>query len=284
MTLGKAYVSKFSDGEMSIQIKEKIQGSSVFIMQSTCTPVNDNLMELILMIDAVRRASASRITAVIPYFGYARQDRRTESSMVPISAKVVASMLSFSGADRVLTVDLHSEKIQGFFDIPIDNLPGSQVLLGDITRKNYHRPLVVAPDVGGITRARAIADQLNTDLAIIDKCREKANELKVMHIIGEVTNRTCILIDDICDTAKTLCESAKFLKLHGAQKVVAYATHPVLSGDAVNNIQKSTLDELVVTDTIPLSSEATSCNRIRQISLSSLLIKSLRAILNEELS
>jgi ribose-phosphate pyrophosphokinase len=282
ITLGNVSVSQFSDGEIAVQLNENVRGKDVFIIQSTCSPTNDNLMELVLMADALRRASATRVTAVIPYFGYARQDRRPRSARVPISAKVIASMITNAGIDRVLTVDLHADQIQGFFDIPVDNVYGSPVLLSDIKARNYDNPIVVSPDVGGVVRARAVAKQLNTDLAIIDKRREKANESQVMHIIGDVAGRTCVLVDDMCDTAGTLCKAADALKEHGAAKVIAYATHPVLSGKAIANINNSNLDELIVTDTIPLSKDAQSCTRIRQLTLSDLLAESIRRVCNEE--
>jgi ribose-phosphate pyrophosphokinase len=282
ISLGKVTVGQFSDGEIAVELSENVRGKDVFIIQSTCAPTNDNLMELVLMADALRRASATRVTAVIPYFGYARQDRRPRSARVPISAKVIASMMANVGIDRVLTVDLHADQIQGFFDIPVDNVYGSPVLLSAIEAQNYDNPIVVSPDVGGVVRARAVAKQLNTDLAIIDKRREKANESQVMHIIGDVTGRTCILVDDMCDTAGTLCKAADALKEHGASKVVAYATHPVLSGKAISNINNSSLDELVVTDTIPLSEDAQACDRIRQLSMADLLAESIRRVCNEE--
>ncbi len=282
ISLGNADVTHFSDGEIAVEINENVRGKDVFIIQSTCAPTNDNIMELVLMADALRRASASRITAVLPYYGYARQDRRPRSARVPISAKVVAEMITAVGVNRVLTVDLHADQIQGFFDIPVDNVYGSPVLLAEIEKQKYERPIVVSPDVGGVVRARAVAKQLNTELAIIDKRREKANESQVMHIIGDVTNRTCILVDDMCDTAGTLCKAANALKEHGAAKVVAYATHPVLSGKAIDNINNSNLDELVVTDTIPLSEEAKQCERIRQLTLSDMLAESIRRVCNEE--
>ncbi len=282
ISLGNATLGRFSDGEIAIEINENVRGKDVFIIQSTCAPTNDHIMEVILMADALRRASAARITAVLPYFGYARQDRRPRSARVPISAKVVASMMANAGIDRVLTVDLHADQIQGFFDIPVDNVYGSPVLLDEIQSQNYERPIVVSPDVGGVVRARAVAKQLDTELAIIDKRREKANVAQVMHIIGDVTNRTCILVDDMCDTAGTLCQAANALKEHGAFKVVAYATHPVLSGKAIDNINNSNLDELVVTDTIPLSPEAENCERIRQLTLSDMLAESIRRVCNEE--
>ena len=280
--LGKAKVSQFSDGESAIELLEDVRGKDVFIIQPTCAPTNNNLMELIFMADAMRRASAARVTAVVPYFGYARQDRRPRSARVPISARVVANMMARSGIDRVLTVDLHAEQIQGFFDIPVDNVFGSPVLLDEISNQNYDNPLVVSPDVGGVVRARAVAKQLNTDLAIIDKRREKANESQVMHIIGDVTDRTCILVDDMCDTAGTLCKAADALKTNGAKRVVAYATHPVLSGPAVDNITNSSLDELVVTDTIPLSAASKACGSIRQLTMADLLAESVRRVSNEE--
>ena len=283
-SLGKAVVGRFSDGEIMVEIMENIRGRDVFIVQSTCAPTNDNLMELCVMIDAMRRASASRITAVIPYFGYSRQDRRPRSVRVPITARVVADMITVSGADRVLTVDLHADQIQGFFDLPVDNIYASPILLGDIWRhKQGDDIVVVSPDVGGVVRARAIAKRLDdADLAIIDKRRPKPNVARVMNIIGEVEGRTCVLVDDLVDTAGTLCKAANALKEHGAAKVVAYCTHPVLSGPAVSNIENSKLDELVVTDTIPLSAEAQACSRIRQLSLAELLGETIRRISNEE--
>lgn len=281
--LGDATVDKFSDGEIMVEINENVRGADVFILQPTCAPTNDNLMEVAVMADALHRASAGRITAVMPYFGYARQDRRVRSQRVPISAKVVADILSRVGINRVLTVDLHAEQIQGFFDIPVDNVYGSPVLLDDIARRHQDGAMVVSPDIGGVVRARAIAKQLNdADLAIIDKRRPKANETQVMHIIGEVQGRSCIMVDDMVDTAGTLCKAAAALKANGASKVVAYCTHPVLSGKAVENIENSELDELVVTDTIPLSQEAKACSRIRQLTLSSLLAESIRRVSNEE--
>ena len=280
--LGEADVTKFSDGEISVEIHENARGKDVFILQSTCAPTNDNLMELIVMADALRRGSASRITAVIPYYGYARQDRRPRSARVAISAKVVADMLAGVGIDRVLTVDLHADQIQGFFGIPVDNVYGSPVLLDEIARQKYDHPLVVSPDVGGVVRARAVAKQLDCDLAIIDKRREKANESQVMNIIGDVKDRTCILVDDMCDTAGTLCKAAAALKANGATRVVAYATHAVLSGPAIDNISSSDLDELVVTDTIPLSEAAANCGRIRQLTLAPMLAEAVRRDCNEE--
>ncbi len=283
MPLGAASVNRFSDGETSIEINENVRGKDVFIIQPTCSPTNDNLMEVIIMADALRRSSAGRITAVIPYFGYARQDRRPRSARVPITAKVVADMLTSVGIDRVLTVDLHADQIQGFFDIPVDNIYGSPVLLADLKKQNYENQLIVSPDVGGVVRARAVAKKLgDTDLAIIDKRRPKANESQVMHIIGEVQNRDCVIVDDMVDTAGTLCKAAAALKEHGARRVVAYCTHPVLSGPAIENLNQSMIDELVVTDTIPLSAAAQSCSRIRQVSLSGMLAETVRRINNEE--
>ncbi len=281
--LGSAQVTRFSDGEISVEINENVRGKDVFIIQSTCAPTNDNLMELIVMADALRRASAGRITAVVPYFGYARQDRRPRSARVPITAKVVADMITSVGIDRVLTIDLHADQIQGFFDIPVDNIYGSPVLLTDLQKQPFDNLMIVSPDVGGVVRARAVAKQLGeVDLAIIDKRRAKANESQVMHIIGEVTGRDCVIVDDMVDTAGTLCKAAAALKQHGARRVVAYCTHPVLSGAAINNILNSEMDELVVTDTIPLSAEAIASGKIRQLSLSPLLAETVRRINNEE--
>lgn len=283
LTLGDATVDKFSDGEITVEINENVRGKDIFVFQSTCSPTNDNLMELIVMIDALRRASAARITAVVPYFGYARQDRRVRSARVPITAKVVADMMVGVGVDRVLTVDLHAEQIQGFFAVPVDNVYGSPVLIDDILAQNYQNLMVVSPDIGGVVRARAVAKQLNDlDLAIIDKRRPKANVAQVMHIIGDVKDRTCILVDDMVDTAGTLCKAAEALKKNGATRVVAYCTHAVLSGAALSNINSSELDELIVTDTIPLSAEAEKCTRIRQLSMSNLLAESMRRVNNEE--
>src|SRR5581483_601849 len=267
-----------SDGEVMVEIEEHVRGKDVFLMQSTCAPTNDNLMELLVMIDAVRRSSARRITAVIPYYGYARQDRRPRTARVAITAKLVADMITGAGADRVLTMDLHADQIQGFFDIPTDNIYASLVLLGDIWRQEIKDPLVVSPDVGGVVRARAMAKHLEADLAIIDKRRPKPNEAKVMHIIGEVSGRTCVLMDDLVDTAGTLCEAADALKAEGAERVLAYCTHPVLSGKAVERIAKSRLDEIVVTDTIPLRPDAKGCPRIRQLSVAELLAESMRRL------
>ncbi|CAA0110595.1 Ribose-phosphate pyrophosphokinase [Halioglobus japonicus] len=283
LSLGKADVGKFSDGEVCVELNENVRGKDVFVLQSTCAPTNDNLMELVVMIDALRRASASRITAVVPYFGYARQDRRVRSARVPITAKVVADMMVVVGVDRVLTVDLHAEQIQGFFQCPVDNVYGSPVLIDDIEDCNYENLMVVSPDIGGVVRARAIAKQLNeAELAIIDKRRPKANEAQVMNLIGEVEGRTCLLVDDLVDTAGTLCKAADALKERGAAKVVAYCTHAVLSGNALANIQNSQLDELVVTDTIPLSAEAKTIGKIRQLTLADLLAESMRRVANEE--
>ena len=283
MDLGVADVSQFSDGEISVEIHENVRGKDVFIIQPTCAPTNDNLMELVIIADCLQRASAARVTAVVPYFGYARQDRRVRSARVPITAKVVADMLGSAGINRVLTVDLHADQIQGFFGIPVDNIYGSPVLLSDIERKNYQDLIIVSPDVGGVVRARAMAKQLDdADLAIIDKRRPKANEAEVMNIVGDVQGRTCLLVDDIVDTAGTLCAAAEVLKKNGANKVVAYCTHPVLSGTAIDNIDKSTLDEVVVTDTIPLTKAAQESNKIRQLSVADELAESIRRISNEE--
>ncbi len=280
--MGKAFVGTFSDGEVNIEILENVRGKDVFVLQSTCSPCNDNLMELLIMIDALRRSSAGRITAVIPYFGYARQDRRPRTARVAISAKLVAAMISQAGANRTLIMDLHADQIQGFFDIPTDNIYGSPVLLGDLWRKKYENMIVVSPDVGGVVRARAMAKHLGCDLAIIDKRRPKANEAKVMHIIGDVEGRTCVLMDDMVDTANTLCEAANALKGAGALKVAAYATHPVLSGPAIDRITESQLDEVVVTDSIPLGDNAKKCSKIRQLSIAELLAESMRRISNED--
>ncbi|MFP4154554.1 MAG: ribose-phosphate diphosphokinase [Halothiobacillaceae bacterium] len=283
LQLGKANVTKFSDGEVFVEILENVRGRDVFIVQPTCQPTNDNLMELLVMVDALRRASAYRITAVIPYYGYSRQDRRVRSSRVPISAKVVANMLQSVGVDRLLTVDLHADQIQGFFDVPVDNVYASPILLGDIWRQKYPDLIVVSPDVGGVVRARAIAKRLDdADLAIIDKRRPRANVSQVMHIIGEVEGKSCILVDDMVDTAGTLCKAAGALKEHGAARVVAYATHPVLSGKAIENIESSELDELVVTDSIPLHGAAARCDRIRVLSVSGMLAETIRRIHTDE--
>ena len=280
--LGKALVSRFSDGETLVEIMDNVRGRDVFIMQSTCAPSANNLMELLVMIDAVRRSSAHRITAVIPYFGYARQDRRPRTARVAITAKLVASMITVAGANRVLTMDLHADQIQGFFDIPTDNIYASPVLLGDIWKHEYEELLVVSPDVGGVVRARALAKQLESELAIIDKRRPRPNEAKIMHIIGDVNNNTCVLMDDMVDTGNTLCEAAAALKQEGARRVLAYCTHAVLSGKAVENISNSVLDELVVTDTIPLREDAQACSRIRQLSIAELLAESMRRIAEED--
>ncbi|UTO04084.1 ribose-phosphate pyrophosphokinase [Moraxella sp. FZLJ2107] len=281
--LGRADITRFSDGEIAVEIKENVRGKDVFILQPTCAPTNDNLMEVILLADALRRSSAGRITAVIPYFGYARQDRRPRSARVPISAKVVADMLSIAGIDRVMMVDLHSDQIQGFFDVPVDNLYGTPVLLKDLKQQNYDNLMVVSPDVGGVVRARAMAKLLgDADLAIIDKRRARANESQVMHIIGDVSGRDCVIVDDIVDTAGTLCKAAQALKDNGARRVVGYITHPVLSGKAIETIKNSALDELVVTDTIPLSEAAKACGNIRQVSIASMIAEALRRINNEE--
>ncbi len=283
LSLGLATVSRFSDGEISIEVQENVRGKDVFVIQSTCAPPNRNLMELILMVDALRRASAARITAVVPYFGYARQDRRVRSERVPISAKVAAGMMVSAGVNRVLTVDLHAEPIQGFFDVPVDNVYGSPVLIDDMERRNYKDVVVVSPDIGGVVRARAFAKQLHdADLAIIDKRRPRANESEVMNVIGEVEGRVCLVVDDIVDTAGTLCMAAQALKARGASDVFAYCTHPVLSGAAIENLESSLLDQLVVTDTIPLTEQAQACSRVRQLSIASLLGESIRRVSNEE--
>lgn len=276
--LGKAVVSKFSDGEIVIEINENVRGKDVFVLQSTCAPTNDNLMEIILMVDALKRASAGRITAAIPYYGYARQDRRPRSARVAISAKVVANMLQEAGVERVLIMDLHADQIQGFFDIPVDNIYASPILLSDLVAKNHQDLLVVSPDVGGVVRARALAKRLNCDLAIIDKRRQKANVSEVMNIIGEVDGRNCVVMDDIVDTAGTLTKAAEVLKERGAKKVIAYCTHPVLSGPAIERITTSSLDELVVTDTIPLNEVAHACPKIRLLSCAPLLAETLKRI------
>jgi len=280
--LGKAVVGRFSDGEVMVEIMDNVRGRDVFIVQPTCAPSNENLLELLIMIDAVKRSSARRITAVIPYYGYARQDRRPRTARVAITAKLVADMIQVAGANRVLTMDLHADQIQGFFSIPTDNIYASLVLLGDIWRQEFKDLLVVSPDVGGVVRARAMAKHLEADLAIIDKRRPRPNEAKVMHIIGEVENRTCVLMDDLVDTAGTLCEAANALKEHGAKRVLAYCTHAVLSGKAVERISASKLDELVVTDTIPLKPEAQACKQIRQLSIAELLAESMRRISEED--
>ncbi len=280
--LGDATVSQFSDGEIAVEINENVRGRDVFVVQSTCAPTNDNLVELIVMVDALRRASAGRITAVVPYFGYARQDRRVRSSRVPISAKVVADMMVGVGVDRVLTVDLHAEQIQGFFDVPVDNVYASPVLLDDINRQKYENLVVVSPDIGGVVRARAVAKQLDVDLAIIDKRRPSANVAEVMNLIGEVDGRTCLLVDDMVDTAGTLCNAAAALKEQGATKVVAYCTHPVLSGNALKNLSNSILDEMVVADSIPLNKDIEKLGTVRQLTLSGMLAEAMRRLANEE--
>jgi len=281
--LGRAYVGRFSDGEVNVELIENVRGRDVFIVQPTCSPVNDNLMELLVMADACRRASAARVTAVVPYFGYSRQDRRPRATRAAITAKLVANMISGAGVHRLLTIDLHADQIQGFFDIPVDNVYGSPVLLGDAWRQGYDDMIVVSPDVGGVVRARALAKRLDdADLAIIDKRRPRPNESKVMNIIGEVAGKTCVLVDDMVDTAGTLCLAAQALKDQGAKRVVAYITHAVLSGSAVEKIAASALDELVVTDTIPLTDAARKCGRIRQLSVAGLLAETIRRIRDEE--
>jgi len=281
--LGKAQVGRFSDGEVQVEIRENVRGRDAFIVQPTCAPTNDNLMELLIMVDALHRASAGRITTVIPYLGYSRQDRRVRSARVPISAKLVANMVTTAGADRVLTVDLHADQIQGFFDVPVDNVYASPVLVGDIWQRKYTSLIVVSPDVGGVVRARAIAKCLDhADLAIIDKRRLRPNEARVMNIIGDVEGKNCIIVDDLVDTAGTLCQAAEALKKNGAERVVAYATHPVLSGRAVENIESSMLDEVVVTDSIPLRDGPRECGRIRQLSIAGILAETIRRINLEE--
>jgi ribose-phosphate pyrophosphokinase len=280
--MGEMSVGKFSDGEIAVEIDENVRGKDVFIIQPTCTPTNDNLMELLLISDGLRRASAARITAVVPYFGYARQDRRPRSARVPISARAVADMMVGAGIDRVLTVDLHADQIQGFFSVPVDNVYGSPILLDDIARQKYEDLIVVSPDVGGVVRARAIAKQLNVDLAIIDKRRPEANVAEIMNIIGDVEGRTCVLVDDMVDTAGTLCQAAAALKERGAKSVVAYCTHPILSGPAIDRLKVSDIDELVVSDTIPLSAAAQKSGRVRQLTIAGLLAESIRRVNNEE--
>ena len=280
--LGKATVGRFSDGEVMVEILENVRGKDVFVLQSTCAPTNDTLMEVLVMVDALKRASAARITAALPYLGYARQDRRPRSARVAITAKVVANMLTGVGVDRVLTMDLHSDQIQGFFDIPVDNIYASPILLSDVWKQNFQNLVVVSPDVGGVVRARALAKQMDADLAIIDKRRPKPNVAKVMNIIGDVVGRTCLIMDDMVDTANTLCEAAEALKGKGAERVLAYCTHPVLSGPAIGRIENSALDELVVTDTIPLREEARNCKRIRQLSVAELMAETMRRINAEE--
>ena len=282
ISLGRASVGKFSDGEIAVELLENVRGRDVFILQSTCAPTNDNLMELLTVADALKRASAGRITAAIPYFGYARQDRRPRSVRVPISAKLVANMLATAGIDRVLTVDLHADQIQGFFDIPVDNIYATPILVHDILQQRIENLTVVSPDIGGVVRARAVAKGLNTDLAIIDKRRPKANVAEVMNIIGDVQGRTCLIVDDMIDTANTLCKAASALKERGAERVLAYATHPVFSGEAVNRIASSDIDQVVITDTIALSDAARNCDRIRQVTIAGLLAETMRRISNEE--
>lgn len=281
--LGKASVGRFSDGEVNVQINENVRGGDIFIIQSTCAPTNDNLMELIVMVDALRRASATRITAVIPYFGYARQDRRVRSARVPITSRVVANFLSSVGVDRILTVDLHAEQIQGFFDVPVDNVFGSPILLEDMLQQNFDNPIIVSPDIGGVIRARAIAKLLNdVDMAIIDKRRPRANVSQIMNIIGDVCDRDCILVDDMIDTGGTLCKAAEVLKEKGARRVFAYATHPIFSGNAFKNIQNSMIDEIIICDTIPLKPEIQSLSNVRILTLSGMLAETIRRISNEE--
>jgi len=283
LELGNMSVGRFSDGEVTVEVHENVRGKDVFLMQSTCAPTNDNLMELLIMADAMHRASAQRVTAVVPYYGYARQDRRPRSARVAISAKVVADMISTVGIDRILTVDLHADQIQGFFNIPVDNIYGSPVLVDHILAQRYENPIVVSPDVGGVVRARAIAKQIDDlDLAIIDKRRPQANVTKVMNVIGDVKGKTCIMVDDIVDTAGTLCTAAEALKEEGAKAVVCYITHPVFSGPAIERISSSHIDRMVVTDTIPLSAAAQKCEKIHQLSLDRLLAESIRRVSNEE--
>ncbi len=282
MRLGKATVGRFSDGEVMVELLENVRGRDVFVLQSTCMPTNDSLMEVLLMVDALKRSSAARITAAVPYFGYARQDRRPRSARVAISAKVVANMMQAAGVDRLLTMDLHADQIQGFFDIPVDNIYATPILLGDVWKNDYDNLIVVSPDVGGVVRARALAKRLESDLAIIDKRRPKPNVATVMNIIGDVSGRTCVIMDDMVDTANTLCEAALALKEKGAVRVLAYCTHPVLSGKAIERITNSVLDELVVTDTIPLREDARACSKIRQLSIAGLLAETIRRISNED--
>ena len=282
ISLGRAIVGKFSDGEVLVELLENVRGKDVFVLQSTCAPTNDNLMELLVMVDALKRSSAARVTAAIPYFGYARQDRRPRSARVAISAKVVANMLTSVGVARVLTMDLHADQIQGFFDIPVDNIYAAPLLLGDVWKQRYENLIVVSPDVGGVVRARALAKRLESDLAIIDKRRPRANVSEVMNVIGEGEGRTCVIMDDMVDTAGTLCKAAQVLKQEGATKVVAYCTHAVLSGGAIERIDSSDIDELVVTDTIPLSEEGRACPKIRQLSVATLLAETILRIFTEE--
>ncbi len=283
VALGKAVIDQFSDGETHVEILDNVRGRDVFIVQPICPPANDHLMELLTMVDAIRRSSASRITAVVPYFGYARQDRRIRSTRVPITARVVADMLTAVGVDRVLTVDIHAEQIQGFFNIPVDNVFGTPIMLDYIKKQKLAAPpVIVSPDIGGVVRARAVAKALNCDLAIIDKRRPKPNEAQVMHIIGDVFGRSCLIVDDIVDTAGTLCKAAQALKDNGAMEVFAYAIHPVLSGNAIPNIQDSDLSEMIVTDSIPLSAAAKKCHKIKQLSIASMLSETIRRINSEE--
>lgn len=282
LSLGRAVVGKFSDGEVMVEIMENVRGKDVFVLQSTCQPTNDNLMELMVMVDALKRSSAARVSAAMPYFGYARQDRRPRSARVGISAKVVANMLTSVGVSRVLTMDLHADQIQGFFDVPVDNIYAAPVLLGDVWKQRYENLIVVSPDVGGVVRARALAKRLESDLAIIDKRRPKANVSEVMNVIGEVKGRTCVIMDDMVDTAGTLCKAAEVLKAEGAVKVVAYCTHAVLSGNAVARIAESAMDELVVTDTIPLRDDARACKKIRSLSVAGLLAETILRIFTED--
>lgn len=283
LPLGRIIVGRFSDGEIMVEVTDNVRGQDIYLVQSICEPTNDNLMELLVMADAMRRSSAASVTAVIPYLGYARQDRRSRSVRVPITAKLVANLITAAGIDRVLTIDLHADQIQGFFDVPLDNVYASPVLLGDLWKHEYSNLMVVSPDVGGVIRARALAKRLDdTELAIIDKRRPKPNESEVMNIIGDVDGRTCVIIDDLVDTSGTLCNAAKVLKDFGAQKVVAYCSHAVLSGNAVKNLENSVLDELVITDTIPLRSDTATCDKIRQLSVAAMLAESMRRIAEGE--
>ena len=283
ISLGAADVGRFSDGEVTVEIKQNVRARDVFVVQSTCSPTNENLMELLIMVDALKRASAERISAVIPYFGYARQDRRPRSARVPITAKVVANLLQTVGVSRILTMDLHADQIQGFFDIPVDNIYASPVLLGDLRQKNYEDLIVVSPDVGGVVRARALAKQLGCDMAIIDKRRPKANVSEVMHVIGDIDGRNCVIMDDMIDTAGTLVKAAEVLKARGAKKVYAYCTHAVFSGPAIERIANGdALDEVVITNTIPLSTEAAACKKIRQLSVAPLIAETIQRIASGE--
>jgi ribose-phosphate pyrophosphokinase len=282
ITLGKASVKTFSDGEISVEIEENVRGQDIYIIQPLCDPVNDNLMELLIMVDALKRSSVERISVVLPYFGYSRQDRRARSARVPITAKVVANMLTSMGVERLLTIDLHADQIQGFFDIPVDNIYATPLFLADIHKQNYQDTIIVSPDVGGVVRARALAKQLNSDLAIVDKRRPEANVSEVMQIIGDVKDKCCIIVDDICDTAGTLCHAADALKEQGASKVFAYITHPIFSGKADQNINNSTIDGIIVTDTIKLSKKINDTGKIRQITVAEMLAETLRRIDNKE--